>query len=312
MGLVILFGLFCTILALGGPVAVVRAWLERFAVWLVIASTAWITYGVFAGGVGSWGGFASQPAAILLGLDLVIAMPVSWWPLVSDYNRFGAQPRGASGGTFLGYAIANAWFFLLGAAMIVLLGATDVIASILSLSLGGVVLLLILVDETDNGFANLYSGAVSLQNLRPRSGQRRFVMAVAIVSIAIGVILAAGGGFNGPATLAYEGFLLLIGGAFVPLLGVLTTDAFVVRRRAAYRPEEFGQMSPTIRWESLAAWGTGAAAYFYLWWTNYGGGVGWPTLTIGLSLPAFAIACTIQYVLTRWAVPAAAGTRTVP
>ena len=51
---------------------------------------------------------------LLSAMDLVIAMPISWLPLLADYARFGKSGRGAFGGTWLGYAVANVWCYALG------------------------------------------------------------------------------------------------------------------------------------------------------------------------------------------------------
>jgi hypothetical protein len=79
-----------------GPLAFVRKWLERVAIWLVYFSAIWITIQVFSSPkvweVLARPGDGSLP--ILLALDLVIAMPISWWPLISDYNRFSSTVRG--------------------------------------------------------------------------------------------------------------------------------------------------------------------------------------------------------------------------
>ncbi len=48
-------------------------------------------------------------------IDLVVAMPLSWLPLISDYTRFGRRPESVRGTLFLGYGIANLWFNALGA-----------------------------------------------------------------------------------------------------------------------------------------------------------------------------------------------------
>ncbi|MBI4416604.1 MAG: cytosine permease [Euryarchaeota archaeon] len=296
--LVAAFGGFCALLALGGPIVVVRQWLEKFAVWLVIGSSAWITYLVFTRGV-AWGGLQSGAATLLLGVDLVIAMPISWWPLISDYNRFSQRPAGAFTGTTVGYALANTWFFLLGAAMIVILGTTNVISSILTLTLGVVALFLILVDETDNGFANVYSTAVSLQNFFPQIRQRTFVVLVTVVAILVGGWLTLLGGLEGAAALAYEGFLLLIGAAFVPLLGVLVSDFLV--RRGAYSIGEFYERAATLRPRAFVGWAAGALVYFYL---LVAPGLGWPSVTLGSSLPAFATAVAVHYALSRAGAPA--------
>lgn len=293
--LVAVFGGFCALLALGGPLVVVRQWLEKFAVWLVIGSTAWITYLVFTQGGVAWGGFRSDAATMLLAVDLVIVMPISWWPLISDYNRFARRPKDGFAGSALGYAIANTWFYLLGAAMIVILGTDNVISSILALTLGLLALFLILVDETDNGFANVYSTAVSLQNFFPRIRQRRFVVLVAGLAVVIGGWLTSVGGLFGTAAFAYEGFLFLIGGAFVPLLGVLVGDYLLVRR-GTYDPAEFYAGAPAVRGRAFAAWAAGALVYFYLLLAP---GAGWPAPTLGASLPAFATSLAIQFLLAR-------------
>src|SRR2546425_11250147 len=81
-------------LALGGPLAVIRDWLERFAICLVYASPAAIAIALFLQGLNltlrpaaTASGF-SGTGSLLMGIDLVVAMPISWWPLISDYNRF--------------------------------------------------------------------------------------------------------------------------------------------------------------------------------------------------------------------------------
>ncbi len=114
---IVFFGAVGTLMAMGGPIIVVRQWLQKFGVWVVIAASAWLTWHLFdAYDFGEiWrrdgaGGFPN----FFQGIDLVIALPVSWLPLVCDYNRFGRRAGSAAVGTYIGYAIANAWFFTLG------------------------------------------------------------------------------------------------------------------------------------------------------------------------------------------------------
>src|SRR2546428_542892 len=117
--LIPIFGAVVAALALGGPLAVIRAWLERFAIWLVYASTAAIGIALILKGPGlnaRYAPFSGIPS-LLLGLDFVIAMPVSWWPLISDYNRFARSSRDSLIGTTAGYTIANTVFYLLGAGL---------------------------------------------------------------------------------------------------------------------------------------------------------------------------------------------------
>src|SRR5207245_1827474 len=185
-----IFGAVVAALALGGPLAVIRAWLEKFAIWLVYASTAAIAIALILRGPDPGVRYAPQyfsgTASILLALDLVIAMPVSWWPLISDYNRFARSSKDSLIGTAAGYTIANTVFYMLGAGLMALgiaLGQPNFLAVIGLLGLGAFPLLIILVDETDNAFANVYSTAVSLQNLAPRRRQLTFIAAASVVDV---------------------------------------------------------------------------------------------------------------------------------
>src|SRR5438093_744101 len=167
-----------TALALGGPIVVVRRWLERFGAWVVAGVGAWITFQVLQkadlGHVWNAPGTGGFPGHFWLAVDLVIAMPVSWLPLVADYNRFAKSRRGSVTGTYVGYAIGNMWFYALGALLVLGAGLPqfaspgDLATAIAALAGGGIVLLTLLVGESDEAFADVYSAAVSSQNLSDR------------------------------------------------------------------------------------------------------------------------------------------------
>lgn len=304
------FGVVVAALALGGPLTVVRGWLERFAIWFVYASTAAIAIALLVRGPSPDTRYApalfAGTTSILLALDFVIAMPVSWWPLISDYNRFARSSRDSWVGTTAGYTIANALFYLLGAGLMALgltLGESNFLAVIGLLGLGAFPLLIILVDETDNAFANVYSTAVSIQNLTPKRRQLGFIVAATAVAMSgAGVLVAFGQGIGS----GYEAFLFLIGGLFVPLLGVVIADAFVMRR-GKYSGSDFFEGAPRWRWPAFASWIPGAALYWVI--ILFG-------LSIGATLPSFALAAglhiafsKVEQAYTRPSASAATGDR---
>ncbi|HJP66363.1 MAG TPA: cytosine permease [Actinomycetota bacterium] len=248
--------IICTALALGGPILVVRRWLERFGAWVIAAVAAWITYRLLAtadltaiwrapgtGGLGFW-----------LAVDLAVAMPVSWLPLVADYNRFARGDRSAATGTYVGYALGNVWFYSLGALLVLSANLTDPTpaglgTAISSLAGGAIVLLALLVGETDEAFADVYSAAVSTQNLAERVPQRAAVLSVA----AAGTGLAAWLGARPTVALGnYESFLFLLGSVFVPLFGVFVAHYFVARGR----PDE-----RRLNARAIASWVVGFLVY---------------------------------------------------
>ena len=248
----------CTALALGGPILVVRRWLERFGAWVVAGVAAWITIRVLTtvdlGTVWHRPGAGGYPGSFWLAVDLVIAMPVSWLPLVADYNRFARRGVSSAAGTFWGYAVGNFWLYALGALLVLGAGLSDVTPgglgqAIAALAGGWIVLLALLVGETDEAFADIYSAAVSSQNLRPRLRQRGVILGIA----AAGVALAAWLGHRPTLAIGnYEYFLLLLGSVFVPLFGVFVADCFLLRRRE--RPSR-------LNGRALVAWAAGFLLY---------------------------------------------------
>ncbi|MGH2589811.1 MAG: cytosine permease, partial [Actinomycetota bacterium] len=106
----------CTGLALGGPILVVRRWLERFGIYVLLGSAAWITVEVLGavdlGALWTTSGEGDFP--FWLAVDLVIVMPISWLPLAADYTRFARPDSRAVAGTYAGYLAGNVWFYSLG------------------------------------------------------------------------------------------------------------------------------------------------------------------------------------------------------
>jgi NCS1 family nucleobase:cation symporter-1 len=231
------FGVVGTVMAVGGPIMVVRQWLQKFGVWVVVGASVWLTFHLFdaynVGEIWRRGGEGGFPN-FWQGVDLVIALPVSWLPLVCDYNRFARRAVTGGIGTYVGYIIANIWFFTLGMLYVQAL-ATDpggfvdaLVTMLLPLAAGWLALIVLLVGETDEAFANIYSTAVSIQNLLSK-------VKLAVLATAVGLVaMLAAVSLN---LMGYENFLLLIGGAFVPVFGIFLADYFLVRRRS-YEIEE--------------------------------------------------------------------------
>ncbi|MGH2760712.1 MAG: purine-cytosine permease family protein [Actinomycetota bacterium] len=299
-----LFGVVITLMAVSGPLVVVRRWIRRYAVWLVLASSIYLTVYVLtsvpfrtfldAGGDGTgtfWGG-----------VDLVISMPISWIPLVADYTRFSRSTRAGFVGTGIGYGVAHAWFYLLGVLLILSDIARDpadptgFVAAVLAVPAGLVALGILTVDETDEAFANVYSASVSVQNVVPHWSQRRISVVIGAVCTAIAILVPL---------VEYENFLLLIGAVFVPLFGVLAAHYTLVRR--GYATEDLYSTVRAVKPWGCIAWLAGFLAYNWVnpgtvtWWVSardwvFDSLLGGPTPPpwLGASLLSFALAFVVQ------------------
>ncbi|MFA7665681.1 MAG: cytosine permease [Burkholderiaceae bacterium] len=211
------FGALLIVLLSGSMVRLVRKFIGRFVLPLVILSLVWLSW-QFVGKAAAlgWGELWQRPGAGGMGtmaaLDLVIAMPISWLPLVADFSRHGRDGRSALSGTWLGYAVANIWCYALGALVALTTPATDLVAALL-LAQGGLIALgLILIDEVDNAYGDLYSGSVAGHSLLPRWSTRRWAIALAVLCTGLALVLPMH---------SLEPFLLMLSSVFVPLYGVI-------------------------------------------------------------------------------------------
>lgn len=247
------------LMGLGGPLVVVRQWLEKAGIWIVLATAGWMF--VYVGTHFDLGAALARPGdgslTFAQAIDLVVVMPVSWLPLVADYNRFARDTRSAFWGTVLGYGVANIAFYALGVLLVLVLPAGDLIGSILSVAFGAAGLALLLGDEADNAFADIYSAAISVRNVRPGWSTRGLVIGVGalVLAIALAVDLAQ-----------YQNFLFLVGSLFTPLFGVLFADYFVLRRRSGrtaefYPAPDAGTRASGVSLVALLGWGAGIASY---------------------------------------------------
>lgn len=286
----LVFGAVGLVLALLGPIGFVRRFVRKVGIWAVGASIVYLAVWIVrhADLHRLWHGHGSG-GSFWLGVDLVIALTVSWVPLAADYTRFARTPRAAFVGVGVGYLLPTLFQFGFGAVLVLshpaIAGPTGVLTTVAAGGVGSVLALLALtVDETDEAFANIYSTALSLQNLVPRASQRLLIVAVAVLATAISL---------GVDLTQYQQFLLLLGAFFVPLFGVLLADWLVAGRHYTAAHVFDG---PAWRPGMIAGWLAGFAVYEWIaqtqglgFWSHFLAQLDPPSGGIGASLPSFAV-----------------------
>ncbi|WP_020181212.1 putative hydroxymethylpyrimidine transporter CytX [Methylopila sp. M107] len=254
----VLFGALATALAVLGPLSFVRRFLRDWGIWLVLAASLWLTYALLASH--DLAKLFARPATggmgFGAGVDLAAAMPMSWLPLIADYSRFGRSPGATFRGSALGYFVANVWFLGLGATYALASGGEASIAVTLATAGAGLALLMILLDETDNAFADIHSAGVSTGTLL-RLPVRTLALGFGALCTVLALLTPLG---------QYQDFLLLIGSVFAPLFGVVLADHFVVRKRRILADEIDRRggaywFTGGLRLTGLGAWLAGVAVY---------------------------------------------------
>ncbi|HUX40334.1 MAG TPA: putative hydroxymethylpyrimidine transporter CytX [Rectinemataceae bacterium] len=298
----VLFAIVVILMALGGPVGFVRHWLEKFAVWIALGTGIWLSWHLLAtyDFAAQWKKAGDGSLPFWVAVDIVIALPISWLPLVADYNRFAKKSSRAFWGTLLGFFATSLWFLAMGATLMLGAGVSQDprdFATAFALIAGWGALLVIVADETHNAWADLYSAAVSMQNIFPKAKQRALIVGLGIVALVVAAALDI---------TRYQNFLFLIGSFFIPLFGILVADYFILRRRSypeLASPASGGRLGtgaarrPAVNPRGVIVWALGVAAYhvanpatlaaFFPKWQS---AVPAFLTSLGGSIPSFALA----------------------
>ncbi|MFB3885196.1 MAG: putative hydroxymethylpyrimidine transporter CytX [Thermodesulfobacteriota bacterium] len=300
---IILSGVITTLWALVGHR--IWKWLERISVGALFVLCLAMTYLVFE--EYGWGRLSQVPRQrdfpFMVGMDLVIAMPISWLPLISDYSRFATDSKSSFWGTWMGYFIVSSWMYLIGLAASLATLSPDPSGVVMNLMLkfGWAIpaLVIVLFSTFTTTFLDIYSTAISGLNIFPNLGERRGVAIAGILGTVTALIF--------PALLHYEHFLLFIGAMFCPLFGVVLVDYFLLRK-GSLDTEDLYWMDGRYRyWRgvnpfAILSWAIGFAIYLgfspLLMEKVLGikASLPWP---IGSSLPSMIVAGLIYYILEK-------------
>ncbi|WP_322998428.1 purine-cytosine permease family protein [Castellaniella sp.] len=272
------WGFIVLLLLRGSMVTLVRRIVSRVGLPLVVLSLIWLTvqFGLKLDGdafQSLWQRMGDGSMNTFQALDLVIAMPVSWLPLVADYARHGRSGQSALAGTWLGYTIANIWCYALGVLVITVTGPdTDMVSALLMAQGGLLALGLILIDELDNTYGDLYSGSVSSHSLLPRLSLKAWGTVLAVLSMALAMVLPMH---------SLEPFLLTLSSVFVPLFGTIL-GRLGLRDLPAAEPQRLVHAAPALIWV------LGIVCYhaLALWAPQYGSAL--PTLLLTFALGALS------------------------
>jgi purine-cytosine permease-like protein len=219
-----------------------------------------------------WEAFWSRPGtgekSLFSAMDLVIAMPVSWLPLIADYARHGKNSKTALTGSWFGYALANIWCYALGVMVISVSAPNANLVNTLLLAQAGLLALgLILLDELDNAYGDVYSASVNSHSLWSRMSVKHWGLAIAVVCTGLAVVLPMHD---------LEPFLLLLSSVFVPLYGVILG-------RLGAGGVTLEQVP--VKWDAALIWLSGIAVFHAAanWAPQFGAALPCLAFTLGLA-----------------------------
>ncbi|MEA3470582.1 MAG: cytosine permease, partial [Thermodesulfobacteriota bacterium] len=225
----------------------------------------------------------------MAGLDLVIAMPISWLPLVADYSRFSRRVSSAFWNTWWGYFLVSSWMYILGLVATLATGETDpgglILRTMGEIGFAVPALIMVIFSTITSDFPDVYSATCSVMNISSRISPKLIMWITGILSILVALVFPMA---------QYENFLLFIGAMFVPVFGVVLTDYFIIRRRKLDVDELFREGGDYWYFKgfnpaAILSWVAGFATFEFIALMKY---------SIGGSIPSIFIAGLFYYLLT--------------
>lgn len=176
-------------------------------------------------------------------VELAVAMPLSWLPVIADYTRTAEKPGKATAVSCATYFIASCWMFLIGMGAAFFAGTDDLAAIMVQAGLGAAGIIIVLLSTVTTTFLDAFSAGVSGQALAPKASDKL----LALIATAIGVVLAILAVAD-----QLSDFLYLIGSVFAPMTAILITDYFVLKK---------DHTEESINWLNMILWLAGFILY---------------------------------------------------
>ena len=176
-------------------------------------------------------------------VELAVAMPLSWLPLISDYTREAEKPVQATWASVIVYGLVSCWMYVIGMGAAIFTGEYDIAVIMVKAGLGIAALIILVFSTVTTTFLDAWSAGISAESLSQKIDGKKTALAVTVVGV-IGAIVFPMDDITG--------FLYLIGSVFAPMIAVQIADHFILKR------DRFA-VSADVR--SLIIWLIGFIAY---------------------------------------------------
>lgn len=178
---------------------------------------------VFIGGNGA-AAIVSDELSFGAAVELAVAMPLSWLPLISDYTREAEKPFAATLTSVVVYGVVSCFMYIIGMGASIYTGESDIAQIMVKAGLGVAGLLIILLATVTTTFLDAYSAGVSCVSISEKIPEKWAAVVVTVIGT-IGAIVYPMDNITD--------FLYLIGSVFAPMIAVQIADYFILKKRGS-------------------------------------------------------------------------------
>lgn len=199
-------------------------------------------------------------------VELSVAMPLSWLPLISDYTREAEKPVVATAASAIVYGVVSCWMYIIGMGAAIYTGEYDIAQIMIKTGLGVVGLLIIIFSTVTTTFLDAYSAGVSSESIMSKLRGKYVAVIVTVIGTIAAIVYPMDNITN---------FLYLIGSVFAPMIAIMIADFFILKK---------DKSESMFNWSNLIIWLVGFVLYRMLMNID---------LLLGNTLPDMAITMLI-------------------
>lgn len=176
-------------------------------------------------------------------VELSVAMPLSWLPLISDYTREAEKPVKATAASAIVYGLVSCWMYLIGMGAAIFTAESDIAQILVKAGLGAAGLLIVVFSTVTTTFLDAWSAGISSESVHEGIRGKWVAVAAAVLGTAGAIFLPL-----------YDitDFLYFIGSIFAPMIAIQIADFFLLKQDVSGR---------SVSVKNLLIWLLGFAAY---------------------------------------------------
>ncbi len=205
-------------------------------------------------------------------IELSLAMPLTWIPLVADYTRKAERPHLNNVVSTLSYTVGSGWMYGIGLAAAVYCGHSDIILMLMQTGIVRLPLLIVVLATMTSTFLDACSAGISAQTISNRYSVRLLAILVLAVATLMSLLISLD---------SFDRFLYLIASLFAPMIAIVVTDYFALGNRQTDKAIDLGTM---------LLWAVGFVLYRLLMGTE---------IIVGCTVPLLLILGLIRFVTQR-------------
>ncbi len=243
-------------------------WINKISMAALFILTIVLCGVIFSGNpVGGGGGESMTFGAAV---ELAVAMPLSWLPLISDYTREAERPLAATVTSAVVYGLVSCWMYVIGMGAAIYTGEYDIAVIMVKAGLGVAALVILVLSTVTTTFLDAWSAGISAESLSRRLNGKWTAAAVTVLGAAGAILFPMDD---------ITGFLYLIGSVFAPMIAIQIADHFLLRR---------DRSGVDFDLRDLAIWAVGFLLYRWLMTVDTPVGSTLPDMAVTIALCVLA------------------------